>query len=175
MAKLARARPAKAKPVTGEGVAIDVRRGFVDDMVSAPAAILFQADILGEIVVVAAFTREVPAYRLGRIAAAEHVGEKALLRRPSGLRLRLAVAARHGVVEPAMGSALVDVDVIAFLVSLPAIPEAVHVRDRDDVIGLAESPEHRAVDGGDHLIQRPRLAFAYLPFALGGGPIPDHG
>src|SRR5260370_39767277 len=59
---------------------------------------LFQPHILGEVVIVAAFAGEVPAHRLSRIAAAEHVRKKALLRRPSGLRLRLAVAARHGVV-----------------------------------------------------------------------------
>src|SRR5947209_12486211 len=162
-------------PRLASSSAASAARRVEGDMVALPPPNLFEADILGEVVIVAAFAGEAPAYRPGGIAAGEHIGEKALLRRPAGLRLGLAVAARHGVVEPAMGGALVDVDVVAFPVRLQAVAEALHVGERDDVVGLAERAEHRAIDGGDHLVQRLGLAVVHLPFALGSGTVPHYG
>src|SRR5260221_14662287 len=127
--------------------AINSRRGLVGDISSSCR--LFQAHVLGEIVVVAAFTCKAPAHRLGGVAAAEHVRQEALLCGPSGFRLCLAVAARHGVVQPAMGGALVDVDIVALLVGFEAIAEALYIGERDDVIGFPEGAEDRAADGGN--------------------------
>src|ERR1700722_10460172 len=127
--------------VMSSRAAIAARRGLLGIM-AQPS--LFQPHVLGEVVVLAAFAGEAPAHRLAGVAAGEHVGQEALLRRPAGLRLRFAVAARHGVVQPAVGSALIDVDVVALAMLLQAIAQAPHIGERDDMIGLAESPEYRA-------------------------------
>src|SRR5262245_7779423 len=73
---------------------------------------LLHPHVLGEIVVLAAVAGELPAHHAIPFAA-EHLGEEALLRGPTGFGLGLAVAARHGVVEPAVRRAAIDVDVVA--------------------------------------------------------------
>src|SRR5256885_17179167 len=84
---------------------------------------LLQSYVLGEIVARAALAPKLPADRGGVIAPAERLGEKPLLRCPAGVGLRLAITARHGVVEPAVRGALVDVDVVALFLPLEAVAE----------------------------------------------------
>src|SRR5262249_41030620 len=110
---------------------------------------LLQPYILRKIVVRAALTFKLPADRGGIVAAPEQVGEEPLLCRPAGVGLWLAIAPWHGVVEPAMRGIFVDVDVVAPLVPLEAVAKAPDVIERDDVIGLAKSAEHRAGQGRD--------------------------
>src|SRR5262249_17799769 len=93
---------------------------------------LLQPHVLGEIVARARVARKLPADRGRVIAAAEGLGEELLLRRPAGVGLRLAITARHGVVEPAMRGILVDMDVVALLVPLEAVAKAPNVIKRDD-------------------------------------------
>src|SRR5262249_51796801 len=138
---------------------------------SSPATRIssLHAHVLAEIVIPAAVALEVPARALGIVTAGKDLGQKTLLRRPAGVGFRLAVAARHGVVEPAMRRAFVNVDVVALVVGLEAIAESLYIRERDDVIGLAERSEYRAGNRRDHLLKRPRVELVDLPFALGGG------
>src|SRR5215470_12733295 len=138
------------------------------------ASASLQPYILREIVMGTALAFKLPADR-AVIAAAEHLGEKALLRSPAGVGLRLAITARHGVVEPAMWRVLVDVDVVALVVRLKAVAEAPHVVERDDVIGFAEGAEHRAGQCRDDVIERFRLQLVDLPFALARGAVPNDG
>src|SRR5215475_1072826 len=105
---------------------------------------LLQPHVLGEIVARARGALKLPADRGGVKATAEDLGEELLLRRPAGVGLRLAIAARHGVVEPAMRGILVDVDVVALLVPLEAVAKAPNVIKRDDVTRFSEGAEHRA-------------------------------
>src|SRR5262245_45531145 len=134
-----------------------------------------QSYVLREIVIGTAVAFKPPADGAAVIAATEHLGEEALLRGPAGVGLRLAIAARHGVVEPAMRRVLVDVDVVALLVRFEAVAEAPHIIERDDVIGLAKGAEHRAGQCRDDVIERFRLQLVDLPFALACGAVPHHG
>ena len=67
----------------------------------------------------------------------------------------------------------IDVDVIRLAVTLQGVAQAPDVVDRDEVIGLAEHAEHRARDGGDDLVERPRIFAVGLPLARLGGTVPD--
>src|SRR5262249_55727278 len=134
---------------------------------------LLQPYILREIVVGATLALKLPADRGRVVAAAEHLGEKPLLCRPAGIGLRLAIAARHGVIEPAVRGVLVDVNVVALLVPLEAVAKAPNVIERDDVIRFTKSAEHRAGQCRDDVVERFRLQLIDLPFALRGGAIPD--
>src|SRR6266481_5663595 len=135
---------------------------------------LFHSHVLGEIVVDPAFALETPAYALAVIAARKDLGQEALLRGPAGIGLRLAVPARHGVVQPTVGGALVDVNVVAFMVGFEAVAKTLHVLERDDVVGLAEGRKDRAGKRCNHRFERPRLQLVDLPFALGSGTVPHH-
>src|SRR5262245_36006412 len=86
-----------------------------------------QTHVLGEIVAWTARALKLPADRGGVIAAAKHLGQEPLLRRPTGVGLRLAIAARHGVVEPAMRRVFVDMAVVALLMAFEAFGEAPNV------------------------------------------------
>src|SRR6266540_1823847 len=79
---------------------------------------LLQPNVLREVVARAALALEAPADGLGVVARAEHLGQELLLRGPAGVGLRLAITARHGVVEPAVRRVLVNVDVVGLLVLL---------------------------------------------------------
>src|SRR5262245_18437752 len=103
------------------------------------------------------------------IARIEHALEERALQRPASFRLRAAIAAGHGVVEPAVRRAGIDLDGIALVVAIEAIAQAPHVGERDDVVRLAENAEHRAFDAGDDLLERRGIARVDLPFALRGG------
>src|ERR1700688_1069291 len=67
--------------------------------------ILFLPHILGEIILAPELAFEAPAHACRHPFTGERVLEKSLLRRPGGVRLRLAITARHSVVQPAMGRA----------------------------------------------------------------------
>src|SRR5262245_62547478 len=88
------------------------------------------------------------------VARIEHALEERALQRPAGLRLRAAIAARHGVVEPSVRRAGIDLDGIALVVAIEAIAQAPHVGERDHVVRLAENAEDRALDAGDDLLER---------------------
>src|SRR6266508_78082 len=107
------------------------------------------------------------------VAGIKHALEKGELQRPAGLRLGAAVAARHGVVEPAVRRAGIDLDRVAFAMAIEAVAEAAHVVERDHVIGLAENAENRALDPADDLVERFGIALAHLPLPLRRRPVPD--
>src|SRR5437016_5901985 len=134
---------------------------------------LLQPHVFGEIVIETAHALKLPADRGGVIAAAEHLGEKPLLRRPAGVGLRLARAARHGVVEPAVRGALVDVDVVALLVPLEAVAKAPNVIERDDMIRFTKGAEHGAGQCRHDVVERSWLQLVDLPFPLRGRAIPN--
>src|SRR5713101_1606770 len=98
---------------------------------------LLHSHVLGEIIIRAAIAFEAPTYALGVMTAGEDLGQEALLRGPAGFGLGLAIAARHGVVEPAVRRPRVKVNVVALAVGFEAVAKALHILDRDDVVGLA--------------------------------------
>jgi hypothetical protein len=61
------------------------------------------------------------------VAGVEHALKKRELQRPSGFRLRTAITARHGVVEPAVRRIGVDLDRIGLVVTIEAVAQAPHV------------------------------------------------
>src|SRR5262245_48097731 len=83
--------------------------------------LLLHPHVLGEIIVggMVAFV-DLHAAR-AVIAWVEHALEKRELQRPSGFRLRTAITARHGVVEPAVRRTGVDLDRNALSVSVRAV------------------------------------------------------
>src|ERR1700730_18625054 len=135
---------------------------------------LLHSHVLGEIIVRAAIAFEAPAYTLGVITAGEDIGQEALLRGPAGFGLGLAITARHGVVEPAVRRARVEVNVVALTVGFEAVAKALHILDRDDVVGLAEGREDWTGKRCNHLVERLWLQLVHLPFALGGGAVPHN-
>src|SRR5258707_1001576 len=80
--------------------------------------ILFLPHILGKIVIAAELAFEAPAHPCRRPFSGERFLEESLLRRPGGVRLRFAIAARHGVVEPAMRRARIKMHVVGLLMVL---------------------------------------------------------
>src|SRR5215467_8903104 len=136
---------------------------------------LLHSHVLAEIIIRSAVAFEAPAYALGLESAGNDPGQEALLCGPAGLGLRLAVAARHGVIEPAVWCARVEVNVVALAVGFESVPKTLHVFDRDDVISLAESREDRTGERCNHLIQRLWLELVHLPLPLGGGAVPHDG
>src|SRR5215472_8232157 len=104
------------------------------------------------------------------VAGREHAFEKRELQRPSGFRLRTAIPARHGIVEPAVRRIGVDLDRIALVVTIEAVAQAPHVGERDHVVGLAENAKNRTFDRGNDLVERFGIARADLPFALDAAP-----
>src|SRR5262249_44265039 len=117
-------------------------------LVSAPSgrgglAALLESHILGEIIVQAAFAFEAPIDPLGVITARKRPGQESLLRRPGSIGLWPPVTAWHGVVEPTVRGALVDVDLVTLMVGFETVAQPLHVVDRDDVVGFAEGREDR--------------------------------
>src|SRR6266852_4891896 len=135
---------------------------------------LFHSHVLGEIIVRPALAFEAPAYAPGVIATRKNLGQEALLRGPAGIGLWLAVTAWHGVVQPTVRRALVDVNVITLIVGFEAVAKTLHVLDRDDVVGLAEGREDWAGKRCNRRFERLWLQPVRLPFALGGGAVPHH-
>src|SRR6185437_10219901 len=81
----------------------------LDSTIASKAGVIsFLPAVLGKIIVAAEFAFEAPAHLAGRPFAGERQFEEMLLRRPGRVGLRLAVAPRHGVVEPAMRRAGVE-------------------------------------------------------------------
>src|SRR5262249_18276497 len=119
-----------------------------------------------------AFAFELPAHGAAVIAAGEHACEEALLRRPSGVRLPLPIAARHGVVEPTVRGILIDVDIVALAVLFEAVAKSPHVVERNEVVGLAEGREYRARELRNQAFERLRLPFRYPPLARRGRAVP---
>src|SRR5712671_5519045 len=117
---------------------------FRGDGAGARASPLLHPHVLGEIIIRSAFALEPPAYTLGVVSARKHLRQEALLRGPAGVGLRLAVTARHGVVEPAVRRALVDVNLVALIVGFKGIAQPPHVLERDDVVGFTEGGEDGA-------------------------------
>src|SRR5882672_5981757 len=70
------------------------------------------------------------------MAGVKHGHEEGALQRPAGLRLRAAIAAGHGVVEPAMRRAGIDLDRVGLVVAVEAVAETPDVVERDHVVGL---------------------------------------
>src|SRR5262249_37948641 len=99
---------------------------------------LLQPHVLGEVVRRTRLAFEAPTDGARVVIRAERLSKEALLRGPTGVGLRLAITARHGVVEPAVRRVPVNMNVVAFLVRLKAVAEAAHVIERNDVVGLAE-------------------------------------
>src|SRR5262245_65833388 len=83
--------------------------------------LLLHPHVLGEIIIggMVAFV-DLHAAR-AVVAWVEHALEKRELQRPSGFRLRTAIPARHGVVEPAVRRIGVDLDRNALSVSVRAV------------------------------------------------------
>src|ERR1700674_1529227 len=79
---------------------------------------LLHSHVLAEIIIRPAVTFEAPAYALGLKSAGKDLGQEALLCGPAGLGLRLAVAARHGVVEPPVWCARGEGNIVALAVVL---------------------------------------------------------
>src|ERR1700722_5862522 len=84
----------------------------------------------------------------------EHSLKKRQLKRPCGLGRVATIAARHGVVEPAVGRAGIDLDRIGLVVAIEAVAQAPHVGERDHMVGLAKNAEHRPIGARDHVIER---------------------
>src|SRR5262252_1188207 len=133
---------------------------------------LLHSHVLAEIIIRSAVAFEAPAYALGLESAGNDPGQEALLCGPAGLGLRFAVAARHGVVEPAVWCARVEVNVVTLAVGFESVAKALHILDRDDVVGLAEGREDRTGERCNHLVQRLWLQLVHLPLPLGCGAVP---
>src|SRR5262249_43925389 len=103
------------------------------------------------------------------------LGQEALLCGPASIGLWLAVAARHGVVQPTVRRVLVDMNVVALMAGFETVAKTLHVLDRDDVVGLAEGREDWAGKRCNHRFERLWLQLVHLPFALGGGAVPHDG
>src|SRR5579864_3254931 len=73
------------------------------------------------------------------VAAVENLGEKVALQPPGGFGRLGAVTARHGVVEPTVRRAGEHADRVGLVVALQAVAETTNIRERDQVIGLAEN------------------------------------
>src|ERR1700738_2730298 len=71
-----------------------------------------------------------------------------------------------------MRHARIDLDRIGLVIAIETVAEAPDISERDDVVGLAEYTEHRALDAGDNVLQRLWEALADLPFALGRCSVP---
>ena len=67
----------------------------------------------------------------------------------------------------------IDMNAVALAVTIQAVAKPTDVVKRDQMIGLAEHAEHRTVDRGDDVVERPRILGVDLPFARLGRPIPD--
>src|SRR6516165_3264920 len=93
----------------------------------ASETLLLHPHVLGEIIIggMVAFVNLHAARAV--VAGVEHALEKRELQRPRGLRLRPAITARHGVVEPAVRRVGVDLDRIALVVTIEAVAQAPHV------------------------------------------------
>src|ERR1700720_1469454 len=130
----------------------------------ACASPLLHSHVLSEIIIRPAFAFKAPGYAPGVITASKDLRQEALLRGPASVGLWLAVTARHGVVQPTVRRALVDVNVVALMVGFEAVTKALHVLDRDDVVGLAEGREDWAGERGNHRFEGPWLQFVHLPF-----------
>src|SRR5215813_7152017 len=116
--------------------------------------LLLHPHVFGEIIIggVIAFVNLHAACTV--VARIEHTLEKRKLQRPSGFRLRAAITARHGVVEPAVRRVGVDLDRVALVVTIEAVAQAPHVGERDHMVGLAENAENRTFDRGNDLVER---------------------
>src|SRR5262245_5485135 len=82
---------------------------------------LLQAHVLGEIVVRPAVTLEAPANTLRLVSTGKDLREETLLRSPAGVSLWLAITPRHGVIKPAVRRPLVNVNLIALVVSFEGV------------------------------------------------------
>src|SRR5258708_12858454 len=100
------------------------------------------------------------------VAGAEHALEKRELQRPSGFRLRTTIAARHGVVEPAVRRIGIDLDRIALVVTIEAVAQPPHIGERDHLVGLAENAENRTLARADDLPARLTITPPYPPLSL---------
>src|SRR5215469_15082664 len=99
--------------------------------------------------------------------------EKRGLRRPPSFRLCTSVAARHGVVEKALGRIAAYNDLEALAMALKAVAEFAHVGDRLGVTGFAIDGVDRALDLLDQLLERPRVHRTHAKILRGSPAIPN--
>src|SRR3984893_1919493 len=71
-----------------------------------------------------------------------------------------------------MRHAGIDLDRICLVMAIETVAQAPDIGERDDVVGLAEYAEHRALDAGDDVLQPFGERAADLPFALGRSQVP---
>ena len=76
----------------------------------------------------------------------EDPAQKRQLQRPSSLSGITAVAARHGVVEPTVRGAGINLDGVAFVVAVETVAKSAHIVERDEVVGLTKNAEDGAFD-----------------------------
>src|SRR6185312_11253741 len=130
-----RSASSRERPAPVSARANTRRQDAPDSIIASEAGgISFLPAVLGKIIVAAEFAFEAPAHLAGRPFAGERQFEEMLLRRPGRVGLRLAVAPRHGVVEPAMRRAGVEMHLVGFFVGLERIAKAPDVVDRDQMI-----------------------------------------
>src|SRR5580704_13091145 len=103
----------------------------------------------------------------------EYTPEKRQLKRPRRLGRGAAITAWHGVVEPAVRRAGIDLDRVGLVVAIETVAQAPHVGERDHVVGFAENAEHRAIDARNHVIERFWELVIDLPFLVTGRAVPD--
>ncbi len=99
--------------------------------------------------------------------------EEGELFRPSRLGLGLAVAARHGVVEPTVRGTAEHPDGVIDLIVLKAIAEAPHIIEGDDVVCFPEGTKHGAVNVGDYVFEGAGLTVVGFPFSDRGCSVPN--
>src|SRR5581483_2739721 len=95
---------------------------------------LFQADVLGEVVVDRAIGFERPLDPVGGISAAVDAVEKVDEQAPSLLGLRATVAARHRIVQVAVGRVGEEADSVRPVRILDGVAQPTHVANGDQVI-----------------------------------------
>ena len=86
----------------------------------------------------------------------------------------LAVASRHGVVEPAVRRVAVQPHMIALLGFLQTVAEAHDIVHGYDMIRLAEDSQDRARYSRDELLDRRRPKLIAVPFLAADGAVEHH-
>ena len=72
-----------------------------------------------------------------------------------------------------MRAIAVDMDAEALVVALQAVAKPTDIGKRNQMIGLAEHPEHRAGNRTDDVVERARIFSTDRPFARLRGAVPD--
>src|SRR5581483_7861325 len=138
-----------------------------------PWTSLGEADVLAGVVVDGGVALEEPADAVLRVGAAVDAVQEVDRQAPGFLGLLRAVAAGHGVVQPAVRHGGEDLDVVALAVPLQGVAEAADVVERHEEVGLAEDAEDGALDARDDGVERLGLVLGDLEVAGLGGAVED--